>query len=56
MKVVVSVVGGVIWSAFLLNTPYGAGYQKLEQLRSLTFFQQIFTSEAHDAVKIFIDA
>ena len=49
MKVVVSVVCGVLWLVFLLNTPY----HKLEQLRSLIIFQQISTSEAHDAVKNF---
>jgi hypothetical protein len=56
MKVAVSVVCGVLSSAFLLKTPYGNGYHKLEQLRSLIFFQQISNSEAHDAVKTFIDA
>ena len=51
MKVAVSVVGGVWWSAFLLNTPHGTGHHK--QLFSLIIFQQILTSEAHDVVKNF---
>ena len=53
MKVAVSVVCGVWWSAFLLNTSYGTEYHKLEKLRSLIICQQLSTSEAHNAVKNF---
>lgn len=53
MKVAVSIFCTVLWSAFLFNTPYCIGQHKLEQQSSLIIFQQIFISEAHDAVQNF---